>query len=69
MQRGALFRHKWTHIDSERGFITINGEEPERAKSNREERIPLIQPVPELLAQWAATIALLSTPDRTARAA
>jgi len=48
MRRGELFRLKWTHIDFERGFITIKGEEQEGAKSSRDERIPLTQPVREL---------------------
>ncbi|WP_300908603.1 site-specific integrase [uncultured Desulfovibrio sp.] len=51
MRRGELFRLKWTHIDFERGFITIKGEEQEGAKSSRDERIPLTQPVRELLAE------------------
>lgn len=51
MRRGELFRLKWTHIDFERGFITLKGEEQEGAKSSRDERIPLTQPVRELLAE------------------
>ncbi len=45
------FNFKWTHIDFERGFITLKGEEQEGAKSSRDERIPLTQPVRELLAE------------------
>lgn len=49
MRRSELFRLKWEHIDFERGFINIVGEGQEGAKSSRDERIPLTQPVRELL--------------------
>jgi integrase len=49
MRRGELFRLQWCHIDFEHGFINIVGENQEGAKSNRDERIPLSQPVRDLL--------------------
>jgi integrase len=49
MRRSELFRLKWSHIDREYGFINIVGENQEGAKSNRDERIPLSQPVRDLL--------------------
>jgi integrase len=49
MRRSELFRLKWWHIDQENGFINIVGENQEGAKSNRDERIPLNQPVRDLL--------------------
>jgi len=49
MRRNELFGLKWEHIDFERGFINIVGEKQEGAKSNRDERIPLSQPVRDLL--------------------
>lgn len=49
MRRSELFRLKWSHIDQENGFINIVGENQEGAKSNRGERIPLNQPVRDLL--------------------
>ena len=49
MRRGELFRLQWRHIDFEHGFINIVGENQEGAKSNRDERIPLSQPVRDLL--------------------
>ena len=51
MRRSELFRLKWTHIDFEQGFINIVGEGQEGAKSHRDERIPLTQPVRELLSE------------------
>lgn len=49
MRRSELFRLKWAHIDFEQGFINIVGERQEGAKSSRDERIPLAQPVRDLL--------------------
>lgn len=49
MRRGELFRLKWGHLDFENGFINIVGEKQEGAKSNKDERIPLSQPVRELM--------------------
>jgi len=49
MRRNELFGLKWEHIDFENGFINIVGERQEGAKSNRDERIPMSQPVRELL--------------------
>jgi integrase len=49
MRRSELFHLKWSHIDHEYGFINIVGENQEGAKSNRDERIPLSQPVRDLL--------------------
>lgn len=51
MRRNELFGLKWAHIDLEHGFINIVGEKQEGAKSNRDERIPLTQPVRDLLAE------------------
>ncbi|MEG6502179.1 MULTISPECIES: tyrosine-type recombinase/integrase [unclassified Desulfovibrio] len=51
MRRNELFGLKWAHIDLEHGFINIVGEKQEGAKSNRDERIPLTQPVKDLLAE------------------
>lgn len=53
MRRNELFGLKWSHIDFERGFINIVGEKQEGAKSNRDERIPLTQPVRDLLREVA----------------
>ncbi len=64
MRRGELFRLKWTHIDFERGFITIKGEEQEGAKSSRDERIPLTQPVRELLAEIGSNDSAYVFPGR-----
>ena len=64
MRRGELFRLKWTHIDFERGFITIKGEEQEGAKINRDERIPLTQPVRELLAEIGSNDSAYVFPGR-----
>ena len=49
MRRSELFRLKWPHIDFENGFINIVGEKQEGAKSSRNERIPLTDPVRNLL--------------------
>ena len=49
MRRNELFGLKWEHIDFENGFINIVGEEQEGAKSSRDERIPLSEPVREML--------------------
>lgn len=49
MRRNELFGLKWQHIDFEHGFINIVGEGQEGAKSSRDERIPLSQPVRDLL--------------------
>lgn len=64
MRRGELFRLKWAHIDFERGFITIRGEEQEGAKSSRDERIPLTQPVRELLAEIGGNDSVYVFPGR-----
>jgi integrase len=53
MRRGELFRLQWRHIDFENGFINIVGESQEGAKSSRDERIPLSQPVRDLLKEIA----------------
>ena len=49
MRRNELFGLKWAHIDFEHGFINIVGERQEGAKSSRDERIPLTQPVRDIL--------------------
>ena len=66
MRRSELFRLKWAHIDQENGFINIVGENQEGAKSNRDERIPLTQPVRDLLREIEDNDSEYLSPARTA---
>lgn len=64
MRRSELFRLKWEHVNFEYGFINIVGEEQEGPKSSRDERIPLSQPVRELLQEVEASDSLYVFPGK-----
>ncbi len=59
MRRGELFSLKWEHIDWERGFINLVGQDDGLgAKSGQTERIPLNEMAKNLLSSLPSVASL-----------